>query len=1278
MVKKSLVWLYSVTTYLLWAVIIVVACVVLTLRYYVFPHAEDYRNVIANYTSQALGQRLTIGDIHASWDGMTPNFDLYKVDLYDAQNRPALQLGHVEAGISWFSLILGEPRLANLAIHKPSLTIRRAPNGEIFVAGMSMSEPGESVFPNWLIRQSSITVDKATVVWLDEQRKAPPLALNNLDLTIQSPPWEALLGHHSFGLRATPSAGSSAPIDLRGNVWGKNLDKLEDWHGTLYGKLESTDIAGWHAWVDYPLELAEGHGATQFWVEFSKAQADKVTADMLFSNVRTRLGKNTPVASFNSLAGRLGWRRLNDGEEFSGEKLKLVSTDGFDMKQGQLRVAIHETKNKENVEGEASVDQLGLESFAAFAANLPLGKELHDQIVSLAPKGHLENTKFSWTGDKESVRTYTLSSRFHDLGISPADDIPGFSGFSGTLEATEKNGKIVIASRNAFLNLKNVLRWPIPADKLDGEVTWKTAKGVTEVSVNDLAIASQHLSGSLNANYRYDGKKGGYLDLNGKFGNANGKYASFYYPMILGPETLDWLDHAILNAHAENMNVVIKGYLDDFPYADGKNGEFKVSARVTDGQLKFADDWPQLDGLQLDMLFHGKRMDLAVDHGRVYSSPITRAKVAIPDLDADQPFVTIQGEMQATAADGLKYVNSSPIAEAIDHFTDKLVATGNGKLLLDINVPIDDPEKTKVKGSFTVANGTLTGDPDLPPLDHLNGKLTFTEESLQIQNMTGNIYGGPGQFSLQTSTDGSVHITGNGHIYEDGIRQAADLFLLQKVHGGTDWTADVNVRDKLTNIAIRSQLTGLSVSLPPPLSKAAADPVSFRMDIQQKNETQDVLSLAYGNTMTVKLLRNETKDKDGKAVERGEINFGGTADIPAQSGVVVNGKVAHLDWDLWSDILEPPGSNNGTADNSDFPVNTVNIEAGTLDYLDRRINKLTLSAKAMPDGWTAQMQSKEITGEGRWIRTGKGKVIARLKSLIFPGPAPAKMGAADDTNQTQDYPALDIVADNFETKDKKLGRLELMANQQGGDWNIEKLKISNPDSTLSVDGVWHNWKRRPNTSINLNWDVTDLGKTLDRYGYPETVSGGTASLSGKLRWPGSPHEFTFPGLGGNLQLEAKHGQFLKIQPGVGRLLGVLSLQALPRRLLFDFRDVFNEGFTFDNIGGAVQINQGVMKSNDFHMEGPAAKVALSGQTDLDKETLNLHVKVSPSISDSLSIAAFAGGPAVGAAALVAQKILRDPLNKLASYQYDIGGTWDDPQELKSGAENKPIAPVPGN
>lgn len=93
MVKKSLVWLYSVATYLLWVIVIVVAGVVLSLRYYLLPHANDFRDDIAHHIGTAAGQRMSIGEIRAGWDGMHPYLDLYRVSLYDKQNRPCCNWG---------------------------------------------------------------------------------------------------------------------------------------------------------------------------------------------------------------------------------------------------------------------------------------------------------------------------------------------------------------------------------------------------------------------------------------------------------------------------------------------------------------------------------------------------------------------------------------------------------------------------------------------------------------------------------------------------------------------------------------------------------------------------------------------------------------------------------------------------------------------------------------------------------------------------------------------------------------------------------------------------------------------------------------------------------------------------------------------------------------------------------------------------------------------------------------------------------------------------------
>ncbi len=128
---------------------------------------------------------------------------------------------------------------------------------------------------------------------------------------------------------------------------------------------------------------------------------------------------------------------------------------------------------------------------------------------------------------------------------------------------------------------------------------------------------------------------------------------------------------------------------------------------------------------------------------------------------------------------------------------------------------------------------------------------------------------------------------------------------------------------------------------------------------------------------------------------------------------------------------------------------------------------------------------------------------------------------------------------------------------------------------------------------------------------------------------------------------------MKIEPGFGKLLGVLSLQSLPRRISLDFRDVFSEGFAFDEIIGNVRIVNGVMSTDNLALIGPAAKVNIAGETDLAKETQRLAVRVQPSLSGGVSAGAallFLANPivgaAVGAGSLLAQKVLKDPIEQM--------------------------------
>ena len=204
--------------------------------------------------------------------------------------------------------------------------------------------------------------------------------------------------------------------------------------------------------------------------------------------------------------------------------------------------------------------------------------------------------------------------------------------------------------------------------------------------------------------------------------------------------------------------------------------------------------------------------------------------------------------------------------------------------------------------------------------------------------------------------------------------------------------------------------------------------------------------------------------------------------------------------------------------------------------------------------------------------------------------------------------------------------------------------------------------------------MADGGALLTRFGHPGTVRGGKGSIVGQLGWLGSPLALDYPSLSGQLKADFERGQFLKVEPGAAKLLGVLSLQALPRRLALDFRDVFSQGFAFDFVRGDARVEQGVVLTNNLQMKGLNAAVLMEGSANIARETQDLKVVVVPEINvGTASLIATAINPAIGLGTFLAQFLLRQPLQAAATKQFHITGGWSDPQIEK--VERSPTAPA---
>jgi len=340
------------------------------------------------------------------------------------------------------------------------------------------------------------------------------------------------------------------------------------------------------------------------------------------------------------------------------------------------------------------------------------------------------------------------------------------------------------------------------------------------------------------------------------------------------------------------------------------------------------------------------------------------------------------------------------------------------------------------------------------------------------------------------------------------------------------------------------------------------------------------------------------------------------------------------------------------------------VKLASLKAYGKRFNDVSLRAATGARGWSAMVSAKEIEGDLSYRAEGTGQLIARLARFAVPPDAGAAQAALP--MKPAELPGMDLVAERFSVRGIDLGRVELAAQRDGEDWRIEKVTMANPDGTLRANARWRGGATQRSV-LDFSLEAHDAGKLLARVGYRDLVLGGKAKLDGSVNWEGDPLTLDSASLSGELKMSAEDGQFLEIEPGIGKLISLMSLQALPRRIALDFRDVFSKGFRFDRIEAASHVEHGVMQIRDFHMRGPAADVQMSGEADIGQETQNLRVRVVPGVGDSASTVIGIVNPVAGVTAAIAQRILKNPLGQIFAHDFSITGSWSDPKVSKLAA-----------
>ena len=679
----------------------------------------------------------------------------------------------------------------------------------------------------------------------------------------------------------------------------------------------------------------------------------------------------------------------------------------------------------------------------------------------------------------------------------------------------------------------------------------------------------------------------------------------------------------------------------------------------------------------------------------------------------DSPLAALSGNALArTNASGNADVRlklTVPLA-TIDKSTVQGTVTLAGN---DVQLSPDTPRMTRVRGSVAFSESGLN-------VSGVQVQMLGGDTRLDGGTVLATAVVSGGSSVLAGRAPATLAFRAQGTVSAEGLRQAGELGvvarLAQHASGTAAYTAAMTLRGAGPEISVSSTLLGMALGLPSPLNKSADTAMPLRLQstvvsdpaasgFNNRARLQDQLVMDLGRIGSVSYVRDLSGSEP--RVVRGAIAMGLVGDESApmpQQGVIANVNLATVDLDAWGAVLAQVSAPNaatsaaasatpvapdvGTAGTSAYLPSTIALRAREVRAGGYSLRNVMLGGTREGPAWRASVSADELNGYLEYRQApvaGTGRVFARLSRLTLAQAAATDVETLLD-DQPVSIPALDILVDEFELRGKKLGRVEIEAVNRAAavrdvavrEWRLNKFNVITPEASFKATGSWAaanargasgaasplgTGKAEPRgTVMNFRLDIANSGDLFTRLGIKDVVRSGKGVMEGQVGWTGSPLTMDYPTLAGSFSVNVENGQFLKADPGPAKLLGVLSLQSLPRRLALDFRDVFTEGFAFDFFRGDVRIDHGIASSNNLQMKGVTAAVMMDGTADLSRETQDIKVVVVPEINaGTASLIATAINPAIGLGTFLAQWFLRRPLIEAATQEFRVSGSWIDPK-----------------
>ncbi len=1255
-------------TWLTFAIGAILFALALSLLRLGMPWVNDYRDVIASELSQMIEHPIEIGKLEVGWNGHRPKVQINNIKVSEPETHKALMaFDHLSIELDpWRSLTHWRAVAHRVVLTGSRIAVARNLDGKIVFKGFESLDNTEGASLEQ-VAGLSLSLRDIEISWWDE-----PLQ-QHFNFTARSLDFKA--GDRSLAIdtRIDLPESLGEKIHLVALAEGP-LSSFHDWQLNFFIDGRSIDIPGMPMqWPQAVPRTSSGELDLRLWGQWDHSSGFDVSGLADLYDVRI----DTP-AEDGSVS------RFAFVDEFSAQVRVAGTAQNWQLHLDQLSVITPQrhwpesglSLAYENLQGEAlfrgAIDFIDVgEFFKLLSLSPAVSREQLSKLHSFQPGGDLSKVAFKYKAT-DTTPEFSLEAHMDELHWLGQDKVPGLMGVSGDVSLDERGGELLLDSHDVFFIYPKLFYWPMEFQQLQAQLKWYMEDDALRLSLDELRLSNDDAEIVGGAQLALgEGEEYPSLNLEVLFPRASLKSVRRYIPYhkFKSVQTRKWLQKAFGAGEASNGRFSYQGPLRSKAFKEGK-ATLQASFDVENAVLHYQKGWPSLRKLKGEVVFENASLHARIDSGHIFGASIRPGgQVDIKNFYRSR--LDINAAAKARLPDVLRFVGESPLGKGMEEFLAQVDSDGRADLDLKLRIPLSEKLKgpLHVKGKLDMKNARLSLPEHGVDFSKIKGRVAFTKDKYSAKGIKAIFRDQPIVANIETQDDGQIEVSMTGDFPVLDLLPEARPILEHLMHGKSRWLGTVGIPSRSARnegesiwLNASSLLEGVRVNLPAPLGKETSWQRNYNLRYHFSPEFP-LLEMKYGNSLQI---LGELEKGSGFNFHRAIIGLSQNDYQLPQSGIAIQGQWPSLATDSWNEVIKRFTAADGKASPGKnlARLNTINVAFGQLNVAGRPFKKMHIQSLKEDNAWRIHLDSPALAGDVLLPHTWHqgAPLEARLNRL--------HLQPIDDGNKSTPLsplllPGIRLEVDDFQRENQYFTKLLLNTTPNKSGQTINLFKLDAEDFTIEASGSWLEENQIQRTELDVQFTTKNLGSSLVALDYGDNLRDGTGESKGHLNWLGPAYNPDLEKLNGSLEFKFKDGMLRKVDPGLGRLLSLLSMDYLPRRLKLDFKDVTDEGFHYDLISGAATIENGRIDTVGTLIDGPSAALALRGQTGLVEHDYALRLELVPKFTSSVVplAATVLAGPQTGLLVYLFNRVAEGAgldFNKTVTLEYDIAGSWEEP------------------